>query len=195
MDEVIVAPIICLHIDSGPAAITGGIGPVWINTIQRMSTRRSTAHVRQEGLKVVSPSVTDSDSSATVVRVRRVADVVAPAFHPDPRDVFRCARFAVRCQSIALPLSMQAPTTQRAASGKGAARKSRCPTAVTSAVPVRVFLSICSRRAPRDSPSAEALARHIGRSSSRASSRTWRRTEAPFPSCHFGRMRRERCTT
>lgn len=77
-----------------PAAVTRLVVAVVVNTVDRASAW-TFSHIRQEVQEVGAPAIADRDSSSTVVAVRSVSTVVAPAVHRAPGGVGTRLRPAV----------------------------------------------------------------------------------------------------
>lgn len=70
---------------ASPSAVFGRVRPIVVNAVKRISFW-SRPHVLNKQPKI-SPPFADSNSSSTVLRVGRVAPVVAPSAHTQPNGV------------------------------------------------------------------------------------------------------------
>lgn len=78
----------------GPSAIFRGIRTVVVDAIKRASVR-ARAHIRKEVDEARQPSLTNRDSSSTIVRVLLAVHRIATALHFYPRRHRRGVRIAV----------------------------------------------------------------------------------------------------
>ena len=90
-------------------------------SVQGMLLRRRIAHISQEILKGMSPSVTHCDSSAAPIIVLAVIGIVTTLVHVCPSTIQVCATHAVRPCRITEPrtlFALEAPTALSAAGAK-----------------------------------------------------------------------------
>jgi hypothetical protein len=81
-----------------PTTVGRRVRSVVVDTLQRVSWRRSATHVAQERLKL-RPLSTDCDATSAVSRIGRVLWIVAAATHSAPRLVLR-ATGIVPCVAV-----------------------------------------------------------------------------------------------
>jgi hypothetical protein len=79
----------------GPATISGFVTTSVINPVNRMNPARAFPHITKECLKRVSPSTTNRDTSAAVVRKARVFWFSASADHQAPNIICRSVCLSV----------------------------------------------------------------------------------------------------
>lgn len=84
-----VSTVACLFGRSGPSHIVWFIVAVIVNAINRVFYRRTFAHVRQEILKRLAPSLTDFDASSAVACIRNMLGIGTSGYHARPDKVFR----------------------------------------------------------------------------------------------------------
>lgn len=101
------------------------VRPVVVDSINGVIGRWSRPHVREEHSKVISPAVADSDPATTVVSPRLVPRIQAAVLHGRPDFVLGRVPQAVRPETSACDLSVQASATrgvaihQLSATGQG----------------------------------------------------------------------------
>lgn len=104
------ARIVCLNFSTSPSTILRRVRAIIINTVNGQ-TFRSLSHVLKKSLKGFLPSVTDSDSTSSVVGKVRTFGVVTPLKNAAPSVVFRGTVLPVGGVSESNLFSVVAPTT------------------------------------------------------------------------------------
>jgi len=146
-----IAAVICLLCSCCPAAVSGFIVPVVVDTVEREIKTWSLAHVFTEGLKGVQPTLADCDSafSVSVKACGRLPQ--ASVFHGLPRFVSWAIVTAVFQTPITSDIGSQASATSlptpEAFVAKNCSCCQRCVSAITEAVPNdQVFAASASER-------------------------------------------------
>lgn len=88
----IVASIPVLFLPGSPPAVFRFIPSIGINSIDSVTQRWLSSHIRQEVIKGVSPAVTNADPTASVIFVKLECWQVATVQHCRPRSVLRRLR-------------------------------------------------------------------------------------------------------
>lgn len=84
------APVTALFFRCRPSTILGRVRAVIVNTVDRVTWRRTAAHVRQECFVRAAPAGTDHNAASAVVWIPLVFGIGAALHHRGPRMVLRC---------------------------------------------------------------------------------------------------------
>ena len=84
---------------SGPTAVVRFVVPVVVFPVERMASGWSRSHIRDEVVKR-SPTVTNSDSTLSVIGITRCIGIRATVEHSSPDSVFRQVGLTVRRASL-----------------------------------------------------------------------------------------------
>lgn len=146
--------ILRLHLWGCPSAVIRRVRAIVVNSVYGVIDRRALSHVGVERLKGLSPSVTDSDSSAAVIRPTFTLGVVASSFHSAPHIPFR-RHPRLACHAMRSPTYPRAFIAEASATGalsitNGWSKDRTNYAAVASAYPVTTF------SAPNDGPSTKS---------------------------------------
>ena len=99
----------------GPATVVRRIRSIVVDAVDAVLRRRTQAYISEKSLKGFSPAFTDSNASASVVRVVRISGIQTPLFHAAPGLVLGCLiatkRGAVRLHSLTPDLTNQTAAT------------------------------------------------------------------------------------
>lgn len=168
----ITTTVIQLHIVSGPAAILRRIWAIYVNPINRVLTRWSLSHVRQEVHKRFTPALAHINTSASIAFIGWALRILTSSAHVRPRNIFACLRKAV--SSVVFDDILGSSTTARCAFtvAKIAATHNSPSTTVATADPVKTFswlgmISVCRlnyRQTPKSTSDCylDAVSAHMG---------------------------------
>lgn len=97
--------VVCLLSCCGPSAVVGRVVAIGVDTVKRVFTRWSFAHVSNKVFKR-EPTLTNRNSSATVIFKPCITGVATPRAYPSPRGVSAGVHFAMaffdRCSAFFL---------------------------------------------------------------------------------------------
>jgi len=125
------APISRLILSTHPATVIRRVWAVIVDSVQRMLTVRTKAHILDETFKGVAPTVAHRDASSSISKVVFVGTVIASALRVLPCLVFRGSGLPVSAVDVA-NLS-EASTTQAHSSQQTAEQHSSLRAAFTLA--------------------------------------------------------------
>lgn len=108
------ALVFALCSGSRPAAIRRFVMAVVVDTVDRMLWRRPWPHIREKIRERRAPAIAYTDATRTVALKVFSAREQTPCFHQSPDEIFWCSRSAVRRESCADDLFVQATARQRA---------------------------------------------------------------------------------
>ncbi len=140
-----IAFVVLLFLACGPSTIFRAVWSIDINTVQRVSTFWANTHISQK-VFVQSPSITDENSSASVVMEKSVFGIPATAKHVGPGGVFptQSAPTCMTMSDVGLPskfagLSSETPTRLRISSFNALGTDVSFDTAITFAGPFSFY--------------------------------------------------------
>lgn len=135
----IVSLVIGLFWRNRPTNVSWRIRAVIVDTVQRMSRRRASAHEGDERNGVLSPLIAHEDSTTAVVGVGAVARVVATALCALPNSIFRRGGQVVSSVYCGSTLSLQAAATLSHAASEIRRGDNLRFSTIALAAPVRVM--------------------------------------------------------
>ena len=130
---------------SRPATILRRVRSIIVATFDRMELRGTSAHVGQECLKRITPTLADCYSSLAVIAKRVILGVVASGFHAAPDLMFGRATLAVSKQSLSQDIALETPATFGASVSQWLRMHHARSATIASASPVR-FMGMASGR-------------------------------------------------
>ena len=89
-------PIAGLSFNRGPMAVGRLIVTIVVNSVNRVKRGWLTPHVRQKGLEIVNPAVTNLDTAPAISRVFRIGGVEAAPLERSPSLKFKAGALAVK---------------------------------------------------------------------------------------------------
>lgn len=157
LKDATIALVVGLLQPSGPAAITGLVMPVQIDTVKAVS-RWAWPHVGPKCREVIAPAFAHANSSSAIACISIVARIFATLNSARPSVILARVCHAV---AIVVALGLEAATATHIASSQRCAVSNFRPAAVTAAIPMCTLVAVGGLR--DDNQASETLAGKVNR--------------------------------
>ena len=136
--------VLSLFFHGSPTAIGRRVVAIIIDSLKRMSRRGALSHVGQETRERFSPCQADPDAATAISCVIRPIRVLAARDHVFPDAIFGQVAQAVRPRGFAARVVIETTTALRVSGSESARGNFIRTTAIASAAPIRLGVSLVS---------------------------------------------------